>query len=216
MTDPTHVASPLRKQPSQTRSLRTLDILLEAAARILETQGEAGLTTNHIAERAGYSIGTLYQYFPSKQAILVALLRRHRERVTRELFALLEAAGRGECPPELALRGYVHRLIEAFGRGRRAERVLVRLGWPLDAPALIRDTMDEGARRLTEALQRLADPSLPPPSPVRAYVLTRALLGAVRSAAVEDSPLLDDPAFEDELVHLVTQLLSRPAAAARG
>ena len=69
------VDDPLRKKPSQTRALRTVETLFEAAIRILASEGEAGFTTNRIAERAGFSIGTLYQYFPSKEAIVVAMVR---------------------------------------------------------------------------------------------------------------------------------------------
>src|ERR1700759_2445504 len=105
--------SPLRKTPSQTRAMRTVDTLFEAAARILASDGEAGFPTNRIAERAGFSIGTLYQYFPSKEAIVVAMVRRQRERVMRELDAVLDRAARGECSAEEALRIYIRRLIDA-------------------------------------------------------------------------------------------------------
>ena len=65
-----------RRSPKQARSRATLEAILEAAAQILERHGPAGLTTNDVAERAGVSIGTLYQYFPDKTAILVATARR--------------------------------------------------------------------------------------------------------------------------------------------
>src|ERR1700750_1576209 len=104
------VRSPLRKTPSQTRALRTVDTLFEAATRILDSEGEAGFTTNRIAERAGFSIGTLYQYFPSKEAIVVALVRRHRGRVLRELDAMLERCVNGEFGAEHALRLYIRQI----------------------------------------------------------------------------------------------------------
>lgn len=66
-----------RKQPIQKRSKATVDDLLSAAAQVFESCGYAAGTTNRIADRAGASIGTLYQYFPSKEAIAVALLERH-------------------------------------------------------------------------------------------------------------------------------------------
>jgi AcrR family transcriptional regulator len=67
-----------RKKAHQARAQLTQAAIVEASARILENGGRAGLTTNHIAERAGVSIGTLYQYFPNKEAIVAALLRRER------------------------------------------------------------------------------------------------------------------------------------------
>jgi AcrR family transcriptional regulator len=65
-----------RKQPRQARARHTVDAIIEAAARILEEQGHGGFTTNAVAELAGVSIGTLYQYFPDKDALLGALIAR--------------------------------------------------------------------------------------------------------------------------------------------
>ena len=65
-----------RKPPTQPRATETVNAVLEAAARILERHGFEGYTTNAIAERAGVSIGSLYQYFPGKDAVTVALIER--------------------------------------------------------------------------------------------------------------------------------------------
>jgi AcrR family transcriptional regulator len=65
-----------RRTPKQARSRAACEAIVEAAAQILERGGADALTTNAVAERAGVSIGTLYQYFPDKQAILIAAARR--------------------------------------------------------------------------------------------------------------------------------------------
>jgi AcrR family transcriptional regulator len=65
-----------RKLPAQSRSNATVNAVLEAAARILEKHSFEGYTTNAIAERAGVSIGSFYQYFPNKDAVTVALIER--------------------------------------------------------------------------------------------------------------------------------------------
>ena len=66
-----------RKRPIQERSQGTVEDILSAAAQVFEKHGYAAGTTNRIAERAGVSIGTLYQYFPNKEAVAVALLEQH-------------------------------------------------------------------------------------------------------------------------------------------
>ena len=66
-----------RKKPLQDRSKITCDAILEAAAHILVQEGYVGLTTNHIVRRAGVSIGSLYQYFPNKEAIVAGLIERY-------------------------------------------------------------------------------------------------------------------------------------------
>jgi len=84
-----------RKLPRQGRSRATCSAILEAAARILETEGGHGLTTNHVAALAGVSVGSLYQYFPGKQAILAELIRRMRQEMLADFEqAALEARGR--------------------------------------------------------------------------------------------------------------------------
>ena len=86
MPDPQATVQP-RKKPAQARSRATVEAILEAATRILRDQGLADLTTNRVAERAGVSVGSLYQYFPSREAILAELVRRLR----REYVAACEA-----------------------------------------------------------------------------------------------------------------------------
>lgn len=78
-----------RKSPAQERSRRTVERILDASARIFHEQGYTGATTNDIADEAGLSIGSLYQYFPNKDALLVALTRRHIESTTESLATLL-------------------------------------------------------------------------------------------------------------------------------
>ena len=82
-----------RKAPVQARSRATYEAILEAAARILEAEGLAGVTTNRVAERAGVSIGSLYQYFPAREAILAELVKRMRLEMSARLIAVSELGG---------------------------------------------------------------------------------------------------------------------------
>ena len=72
-----------RRRPKQWRSHQTVEAILGAAVRVLKRDGSQAVTTNRIAEVAGVSIGSVYQYFPDKQAIFVALHRRHIEQIDR-------------------------------------------------------------------------------------------------------------------------------------
>ncbi|EHU1211743.1 MULTISPECIES: TetR/AcrR family transcriptional regulator [Acinetobacter] len=74
-----------RKRPRQARSVATFEAILEAAARILESLGFAGFNTNAVAELAGVSIGSLYQYFPSKESLIVELIRRERAQLSNHI-----------------------------------------------------------------------------------------------------------------------------------
>ena len=87
----------LRKQPKQARSKATVDAVLEAAARILVSDGYANASTNIIADTAGVSIGSLYEYFPGKEAIFAELRRREGMKA----YARLVAEPRPTTPPEV-------------------------------------------------------------------------------------------------------------------
>src|ERR1700677_3879026 len=71
-----------RKLPVQARSAASVDAILEATIQVLLSVGKQRLTTTRVASRAGVSVGTLYQYFPNKSALLQAVLRRHLDEVT--------------------------------------------------------------------------------------------------------------------------------------
>lgn len=74
-----------RKTPSQTRSRVTVDAIFEATIQVLLKQGLAGLTTTSVAERAGVSVGSMYQYFPNKQALVYALNERFLTRLAEKV-----------------------------------------------------------------------------------------------------------------------------------
>jgi len=79
-----------RKLARQARSKRTVNMILSAAAHILKHNGPGGLTTNHIAQEANISVGSIYQYFPNKHAILLSLMRLQIERANTQKPARLD------------------------------------------------------------------------------------------------------------------------------
>jgi len=105
--------SPLspRKSPLQERSRRTVERILDAAARIFHEQGYGGATTNDIADEAEVSVGSLYQYFPNKDSLLVALTKRHIEAATAGLTDLLSGLN-PESGFDVVIRTVVNFLLE--------------------------------------------------------------------------------------------------------
>src|SRR6202044_3119398 len=100
-----------RRQPKQRRARETVEAVLDAVVRILKREGVDAVTTNHIAEVAGVSIGSVYQYFPDKRAIFVALHERHIREIDRVVEAkLMEHAA---SPLDTLMRAMVEAMIDA-------------------------------------------------------------------------------------------------------
>ncbi|MEJ0098451.1 MAG: helix-turn-helix domain-containing protein [Pseudomonadota bacterium] len=114
-------ASAMRKAPRQARSRATIEVMLDAAAHILGERGWTGVTTNAVAERAGVSIGSLYQYFPNKLALVEAVRRRHLD----EVLAVLRGATDQAKPRALRIAALVDGMIAVHSRYPSAHRVLL-------------------------------------------------------------------------------------------
>lgn len=100
-----------RRVPRQRRAQLTIEAILDAVVRILKKQGVAAVNTNRIAEVAGVSIGSVYQYFPDKRAIFVALHKRHVQDIDRRIErALVEHVS---SSLEGLIRGLVDTVVEA-------------------------------------------------------------------------------------------------------
>jgi AcrR family transcriptional regulator len=111
-----------RKSASQERSRLTVEALLEATARVLMKEGYDRASTNKIAAVAGVGIGSLYQYFPSKEALVAAVVERHMQEMLQVLRdALLKVAGR---PIEVAARELVSVMFDAHRVNPKLHRVL--------------------------------------------------------------------------------------------
>jgi AcrR family transcriptional regulator len=176
-----------RKSPRQARSTATVDAILEAAARILERDGPARLNTNAVAERAGVSVGSLYQYFPNKDAIVSALLSRDaraREAALRE--AVASAAG-------LPLEDGVGLIVDAAVAHQSARPRLAR--W-LDREEA-RLPLDAERRAIAGAIQSLLAGFLarhraalgglrPDEAILDLFVMARALIDALSEAEVPE------------------------------
>ncbi len=201
-----------RRIPRQVRATETVAAILEAAAQILEGGGLAAFTTNAVAERAGVSIGTLYQYFGDKNAVLLALARQELGTALAEINRALQ----GDVDPSIEgrVRAMVRTMIHAFRGRQRARKAVVQailaqgLGVELMAPvasfiAAAGAAVGSGPESMLPALSR-----------EQLFILSRSALGAIRAAVLEEQPFLRSRGFEDEIVRMVVAYLGAIIAAA--
>ncbi len=111
-----------RKQPRQERSKATVDAILDATAHVLVTEGYDHTSTNRVAERAGVSVGSLYQYFPNKEAMVGELVDRFSAQLTDTMMAGLRE--HADAPPEVVARELVTAMVRLKRQDPRLARVL--------------------------------------------------------------------------------------------
>lgn len=183
-----------RRMPKQDRAKVTRDAILTAATHILETDGEASFTTNSVAQKAGVSIGSLYQYFQNKDAILVALAQREEQKLPSG--DDLQTTSRAEklSPVRLGIRSYIQMLPDAPIARAKALTVMLEKRGP---DGVARETN----RRFEESglYEGLTEPER--------FVLSRAITGVVQSAVREQNENVYSRSFEDALVDLVRGFL---------
>lgn len=164
-----------RKQPKQARSEALVAAILEAAVQVLAKEGAARFTTVRVAEKAGVSVGSLYQYFPNKAAILFRL-QSDEWRQTSDL--LQEILADRTQPPLDRLRRLVHAFVQSEC-DEAAMRVALNDAAPLYRDAPEAQAVREGGTRKMAAFLREALPGLPPTKRVIAAELIGTTLGAV-------------------------------------
>jgi AcrR family transcriptional regulator len=196
-----------RRRPIQRRSRQTVDAIVEAAARVLARHGYAAATTNRIAERAGVSIGSLYEYFPNKDSILAALLERHTDQGGFEVLEALEAAiARGAALPAL-LRALVEALLRQHRRSPELHRVLFEeMPHPPGADACVLRSEDSIAHRLRTALD--ADPACrTPDADLAAHLVVQTAEALAHRFVLHGIHGLGEEPFADEVTRLLLRYL---------
>jgi AcrR family transcriptional regulator len=185
-----------RRNPRQQRAESTVDALLTAASQILMRDGVDRLSTTAVAERAGVSIGSLYQYFGNKEDLLVALARREVSQIL--------AAVAGEfaiSPPGQRGRGIVGAIVAAIGGGSSGTRANLQLLLRYAGRAEILSQVRSFAAGFSDLLA--GDRRL---KPEEIFVLTRAVMG-VAVAGLAEEHALDLRRLEDELASLIYRYL---------
>src|SRR5579863_9396582 len=154
------VAFEPRKMPVQARSTVTVDAISEATIQVLLSHGAERLTTTRVADRAGVSVGTLYQYYPNKRALLFAVLEHHLNNVA----AKVETACERACHKPLAQM--IKETVEAFvdAKMERADisAALYRVSTEVGGPALIKRIGQRSRKAVENMLQTAPDTETPP------------------------------------------------------
>jgi len=191
----------MRKEPRQARSRATVDAIVQAGARVLGDQGWAGFTTNKVAEVAGVSIGSLYQYFPDKLSLIEAVRSHHFEDVLRVIRKAMDR----EKPMRQFAEALVDGMIDAHLEHPALHRVMLdEVPGHADARAAHDSFRAEYLSRYAAAIapyrriakrQRIAE------------VLSSAVEGVIHNAARRGQ--LKAPELKRELVQLICAYLTQ-------
>ncbi|HEY6629974.1 MAG TPA: TetR/AcrR family transcriptional regulator [Rhizobiaceae bacterium] len=196
-TPPSHLKP--RKKPRQARAAATLDVIFEATIQVLLSDGPRRLTTTRVGERAGVSVGTIYQYFPHKQALFYAL----NERYLDALAETLEKACRAQhgAPIEKMVEALVTTYWNAKMERPEVTRALYRSVAELDNEPLI----DAFARRVdaaTGSMLASAPDAVFADLPTVNLTLATTIFGTVRSAFERNLPAAESRAVHMQLIRM--------------
>lgn len=184
----------------------TVDAIVQASAQVLLEEGYANLTTNRVAKVAGVSIGTLYQYFSDKDALMAELVERHVERMAQAWEGALTSF-EGLSPQEI-LAQTTRAMIEAQkvdpALYQALQQQLPRVG---DTHAI--DNLETRIIALVTSLLLRTGLRSDAPTLV-AMIIVRASVGLVRSTLRNNPELVEDPRFERELNRLLAGYLGLP------
>lgn len=199
-----------RKVPSQQRSRETVAAILEAAAQVFDAQGYDAGTTDRIAERAGVSVGTLYQYYPDKDAILVALAAAHIDRATLRLGELVHAAQVEHRSVREVLVPLVRAVIDEHRDGANLHRVLFEHGpMPAALASYLEDADATIMLRVVELLKALPDVTVEEPE-CAAFLVVQAVDSLVHRFLLHPPQHVPLDCFVDHLVDMIHRYLTGP------
>lgn len=209
-----------RRRPVQARSQDTVEVILSAAAQLLSRTGYDRFTTNHVAKLAGVSIGSLYQYFPGKQALVAALLDRHVIAFGEQMRGRM---GRVSQPSlEDMIRYFCESMVEAHRNNPALHRVFVEEPPRKGVFVAKGEAALERAIALFSAyLARHAAEVAPHNHDLCAFIVVRTIDALIHSAVVSRPDLLQGEEFASELTTLLACALHdeasdhTPAAKAR-
>jgi len=185
-----------RKAPRQARSAVTIDAIHTATIQVLLAEGVSRLTTTRVAERAGVSVGTMYQYYPHKQALLFAIVERQMALITSAMLAAAERL-RG-CDLAAVAEGLATAWLDAKTEDRVASLAIYGIAAEFDLGDVMRETMQHMTRVIGELLAAAPDSRIADVD-TAAFMLAAMLGGSVRV-------VMESEYSEDNLARLRREL----------
>lgn len=189
-----------RKTPQQKRSVATVQAIYDATIQVLLKDGADRLTTVHVSQRAGVSVGTLYQYFPNKQALLFAVLERHMLRTAK---AVEGACARSHCQPiEVMVDELINRFIDAKLVDRDTSVALYKIAAEAGGNLIVERTRKRYEAAMTTMLQTA---KLSPSADVNfmVHMIYLTMAGALRGHLESNEPLKTTKKLRQHLAKLV-------------
>jgi AcrR family transcriptional regulator len=171
-----------RKTPVQARATVTVEAISEATIQVLLTHGGDRLTTTRVAERAGVSVGTLYQYYPNKESLLFAVVEGHLEKMTVAVEAACEQAH--HRPLSEMIKSVVEAFIDAKMERPDISVALYQIMPNVDGPALVKKTRLRMRKAMMAMLQTASDTKSEPDG-FAVDLMGAAMAGALRAALEE-------------------------------
>lgn len=197
-----------RKLPQQVRSAASVDAILEATVQVLLAHGRAKLTTTRVAQRAGVSVGTLYQYFPNKSALLQSLLKKHLDRVADAVEVACETL-RG-VPLAAMAEGITSAFVQAKFRDIDTSMALYAISDDVEGKRIGRDMHARAIKALT-ALFETTHPRIAQPG-VTAATLLNAMAGVSRGTLEAGVKRGTMATMERELTRMIRSYLEASVA----
>ena len=198
-----------RKSPVQARSAASVEAIIEATIQVLLKVGKERLTTTRVAERAGVSVGTLYQYFPNKSALLRAVLRRHFDQVVEAV----EQACReqqGNTVEQMAV-ALITAFLNAKMREPQTSVALYAVSADVDGAKIVKQISVRSNQAIVAMLASAKKPLAQDPQLV-ANMLQGAMSGLSRQLLESPNPEKHFVTLRDELIFLATAYLQASTA----
>lgn len=195
-----------RNQPRQPRSRATVSVILDAAIRILDREGIEALTTSRVAEVAGVSVGTLYQYFAHRDAIIDALQDRELQRASEMLERVLE--NRDNVPDREVARAVLAELLRLYRAAPALHRVLAVDGLRYSTPERVL-AFDARSVALVKAFLSMAGPRVRSTNlEAAAFIIYQSVRATMLSYLLECPAGVGDELIVDELTELIVRYLA--------